>query len=70
MMLRYNRKINEKVGLRVQLNVQNLFNWQDARLVKVGTDSQGILGDQYAPVGVSYALQRPRNFVLTTTLDF
>ncbi len=69
-MLRYQRKLERGMGLTVQLNVQNLLNWQDPRLVKVATDSEGILGPQYAPVGITYTLQRPRNFTFTTTLDF
>ena len=69
-MFRYQRKLPRGVMLRLQLNVQNLPNWQDVRLVKVGTDSEGVLGPQYAPVGVSYTLRRPRNFIFTTTLDF
>jgi hypothetical protein len=69
-MLRYQRKLPRGVMLRLQLNVQNLPNWQDVRLVKVSTDSEGVLGPQYAPVGVSYTLRRPRNVIFTTTLDF
>jgi hypothetical protein len=69
-MLRYQRKLERGMGLTVQLNVQNLLNWQDPRLVKVATDSEGIMGPQYAPVGITYTLQRPRNFTFTTTLDF
>lgn len=69
-MLRYQRRLLRGPTVRVQLNVQNVFNWQDVRLVKVGTDSEAVLGPQYAPVGISYALRRPRNFLLTTTLDF
>ena len=69
-MLKYQRKLERGMGLTVQLNVQNLWNWQDPRLVKVATDSEGIMGPQYAPVGITYTLQRPRNFMLTSTLDF
>ena len=69
-MLRYQHRLRRGPTVRVQLNVQNLFNWQDVRLVKVGTDTEAVLGPQYAPVGISYALRRPRNFILTTTLDF
>jgi hypothetical protein len=59
-MLRYQRKLERGMGLTVQLNIQNLLNWQDPRLVKVATDSEGILGPQYSPVGITYTLQRPR----------
>jgi len=69
-MIRYQMKLKRGTRLRLQVNVQNLFNWQDVRLVKVATDTEGVLGPQYAPADVTYTLQRPRNYVFTTTLDF
>ncbi len=69
-MIRYQRKLPHGTRLRLQVNVQNLFNWQDVRLVKVATDSEGILGPKYAPVALNYTLRRPRNVMFTTTLDF
>lgn len=69
-MVRFQRRLKSGTNLTLQLNVQNLLNWQDARLVKVATDSEAILGPQYAPVGTTYTLQRPRNIMFTTTLDF
>ncbi|MBM3843432.1 MAG: hypothetical protein FJ397_09265 [Verrucomicrobia bacterium] len=69
-MLRYQHRLRRGPTVRVQLNVQNLLDAQDVRLVKVGTDTEAVLGPPYAPVGISYALRRPRNFILTTTLDF
>lgn len=69
-MLRYQLRLPRGPAVRIQLNVQNPLNWRDVRLVKVGTDTEAVLGTQYAPVGISYALRRPRNFILTTTLDF
>jgi hypothetical protein len=69
-MVSYQRRVFKNVGLRVQLNIQNLPNWQAPRLVKSDVDSMGVYGSTTTIVPVLWELRRPRNFVLTTTFDF
>jgi hypothetical protein len=69
-MLSYQRRIFQNINLRVQLNVQNLPNWQEPRLVKSDYDTTGLYGTANAIVPVLWELRRPRNFVLSTTFDF
>jgi outer membrane receptor for monomeric catechols len=69
-MVSYQRRVFKNINLRVQLNVQNLPNWQDARLVKSDSDTLGVYGTTSAYVPVLWELRRPRNFVLTSTFEF
>jgi iron complex outermembrane recepter protein len=69
-MLAYERRLRDRIGLRVQLNVENLFNWTAPRLVGGDYDTEGVLGPTNAFVPVRWELRRPRNFILTTTLTF
>lgn len=69
-MLSYERRVLNNIAWRLQLNVQNLPNWQESRLVKSDYDTQGIYGPSDAIVPVLWELRRPRNFVLTSTFTF
>lgn len=69
-MVSWQRRISKAVNLRIQLNVQNLPNWREARLVKMDSDTMGLYGDTSAYVPVLWEMRRPRNFILTTTFDF
>ena len=69
-MVAHTRRIFGKVNLRLQLNVQNLPNWQEPQLVRVGYDTNAIYGTTNALVGTNYQLRRPRNFILTSTFEF
>ena len=69
-MLSYQRRISNKMNFRAQLNIQNLPNWQDPRLVKSDYDTFGYKGAVNTIVPVLWELRRPRNFVLTTTFEF
>ncbi len=67
----YRRPIwDNKASLRVQLNVQNLFNETDPRVVSARYDTLGVRGavNEFVPVG--WELRRPRNLILTTTIEF
>jgi iron complex outermembrane recepter protein len=71
MLVGYRRPIwDNKANLRVQLNVQNLFNETEARKVSAGYDTRGVYGvvNDFVPIG--WELRRPRNVVLTTTIEF
>jgi hypothetical protein len=71
MLVSYRTKIwNDKANLRVQLNVQNLFNEQAPRLVSARYDTRGVVGNVNELVGVGWELRRPRNFILTSTIEF
>ena len=70
-MLSYQRRLfQQKIGLRVQLNVDNVFNFNKARIVQADYDTNGLYGVAYAIQGVRWEMRRPRNFVLTTAFDF
>lgn len=69
-MVSHTRRIFGKVNLRLQLNIQNLPNWQEPQLVRVGYDTNAIYGTTNALVGTNYQLRRPRNFILTSTFEF
>jgi hypothetical protein len=69
-MLSYQCRILKNVNMRIQLNVENLFNWNDARLVGVDYDTQGVYGETDALVAIRWELRRPRNYVLTAKFDF
>jgi hypothetical protein len=69
-MVAYERRVLGSVQLRVQLNVQNLPNWQESRLVKSDYDTNGVYGATSAIVPVLWEMRRPRNFVLTSTFNF
>ena len=71
MLLAYRTNIwDDKARLRVQLNVQNLFNETDPRLVSARYDTRGVLGTVNNLVGVGWEMRRPRNVILTTTIEF
>jgi hypothetical protein len=69
-MLSYTRAVRAGMNLRLQLNLQNLFDWDDVRPVGVGTDTDGIMGVKYASVVNLYEIRRPRNLIFSATLDF
>ena len=69
-MLAHERRILGRVNLRLQLNIQNLPNWQEPRLVKSDYDTTGIYGSANAIVPVLWEMRRPRNFVFTSTFGF
>ncbi|MEO6245006.1 MAG: TonB-dependent receptor plug domain-containing protein [Opitutaceae bacterium] len=69
-MVSYQCRLSGRFNLRVQLNVQNLPDWQSPRLVKSDYDSQGTYGPSTNVVPVLWELRRPRNFILTTALEF
>jgi hypothetical protein len=57
-------------SLRLQLNVENPLDWDDARVVATDYDSQGYYGSTDAIIPIRYELRRPRNFTLTATYTF
>jgi hypothetical protein len=69
-MLAHERRILRDVTLRLQLNVENLFDWSKARLVSSDYDSEGIVGPVNAIAPIRWELRRPRNFILTATFGF
>lgn len=69
-MLAYQRRILQRVNLRVQLNIDNLLDADKPLLKSVGTDSGGVFGTQYAFVPLRWEMRRPRNFKLSATFDF
>jgi len=69
-MLAYQRRVFTTINLRVQLNIQNLPNWQTPRLVRADYDTQAIYGTPNEVVPILWELRRPRNYVLTATFDF
>jgi hypothetical protein len=69
-MLAHERKILRHVNLRLQLNVENLFDWSRARLVSSDYDTEGVVGATNSLVPIRWELRRPRNFVLTATFGF
>ena len=66
----YQWKISPRFTTRIQLNVENLFDYDKLLLRAVGTDSAGVYGAQYAYVPLRWELRRPRNYRLSVTLDF
>lgn len=70
-LLAYQRRIlSNRVGLRVQLNIENLLDADQPLLKSVGTDSGGVYGPAYAYVPLRWEIRRPRNFKLSATFDF
>ena len=70
-LLAYQRRIlSNRVGLRVQLNIENLLDAEKPLLKSVGTDSGGVYGSQFAYVPLRWEFRRPRNFKLSATFDF
>ncbi len=69
-MLAYQRRVFDNINLRVQLNIQNLPNWQTPRLVRADYDTQAIYGTTNEIVPILWELRRPRNYVLSATFDF
>lgn len=69
-MLAYERRVFNNIAWRIQLNVQNLPNWRDPRLVKSDYDTNGIYGTSDVIVPVLWEVRRPRNFILTSTFTF
>ena len=66
----YQWKISSRFSSRLQLNVENLFDFDQLLLRGVGTDSNAVLGPQYAYVPLRWEMRRPRNFKLSATFDF
>jgi iron complex outermembrane recepter protein len=69
-MIAYKWRLMKKVNARLQLNIENLLDYDEPLLRGVGTDSNGVFGTQYAQVPLRYELRRPRNFRLSATFDF
>ncbi len=69
-MLAHERRILRNVNLRLQLNVENLFDWSRARLVSSDYDTEGVVGATNSLVPIRWELRRPRNFILTATFGF
>lgn len=69
-MVSHTRRIFGNVNLRLQLNIQNLPNWQTPQLVRTGYDTNAIYGTTNAIVPITWQLRRPRNFILTSTFEF
>ncbi len=69
-MLGYSRKLTQKIDVRIQLNVDNLFNFQDPQPVQGGEPT----GPSTLPLkdGVAYAvsLPVPRRFAVTVSFGF
>lgn len=68
-LLAYERRVFAKSKLRVQLNVTNLFNFNAVRAVSADYDTNGVLGSVNSETSYRWELRRPRNYVLTTTID-
>ena len=56
--------------LKLQLNIDNPFNWDDPRVVASEYDSQGYYGTVDSIVPIRYELRRPRNVTLTASYTF
>lgn len=69
-LLAYERRVFTKYNLRVQLNANNLFNLNSVRAVSADYDTNGVLGSVNSYTTYRWELRRPRNLVLTTTIDF
>jgi hypothetical protein len=69
-MIAHERRILRDVTLRLQLNVENLFDWSRARLVSRDYDTEGIVGPVNTLVPLRWELRRPRNFILTATFTY
>ena len=69
-MLAYERRVFTNIQWRLQLNIQNLPDWQTPRLVKSDYDTNGLYGTSDVIVPVLWEIRRPRNFVLTSTFTF
>jgi iron complex outermembrane recepter protein len=69
-MVSYRRKLTEKIDMRVQLNVQNLPNFQDPVIVKMAYDTNAYNGTPNEIIPVIWELRRPRKYVLTTSFEF
>ncbi len=69
-MLAHERRILRDINLRLQLNVENLFDWSKARLVSSDYDTEGVVGTTNSLVPIRWELRRPRNFILTATFGF
>ena len=57
-------------SLKLQLNIDNPLDWDDARVVTADYDSQGYYGTVDSIVPIRYELRRPRNFTLTASYTF
>jgi len=66
----YQWRISRRLTSRIQLNVENLFDYDKLLLRAVGTDTNGVFGEQYAYVPLRWEMRRPRNFKLSVALDF
>ena len=69
-MIAHRRRIFKNVTWRLQLNIENLFDWQKARVVGVDSDTESVYGAANTLVPIRWELRRPRNFVLTSTFEF
>ncbi len=69
-MISYRRRVFKDMNMRVQLNIQNLPDWQSPRLVKSDYDTMGLYGTVNQIVPILWEVRRPRNFILTTAFDF
>jgi outer membrane receptor protein involved in Fe transport len=70
MMISRQFRLSRGTRMKLQLNVQNLFNWNAARLVGADYDSQGYYGTVDAIVPIRYELRRPREVALSATFTF
>lgn len=69
-MIAQQRRILQKVNLRLQLNIENLLNQREPLLRGVGMDSLGVYGPAYATVPLRWEMRRPRNVRFTATFEF
>lgn len=69
-MTSYQWKISKRLSTRLQLNVENLFDYDKLLLRAVGPETAGIFGPQYAYGPLRWELRRPRKFRLSATFDF
>ena len=75
-MISYGRKLNDRFHLRLQLNIDNLFDLQDPQPV-AGAEPTGVqrqtfedLGLLYQGVAYTIYLPVPRTYRLSATLSF
>jgi iron complex outermembrane recepter protein len=69
-MIAYKCRFLQKANLRLQLNIDNLFDYDQPLLRSFGTDSLAVYGPQYELVPVRWEMRRPRNYKVSATFDF
>ena len=69
-MLAYQRRLWSGTNLRLQLNIDNPFDWSQPRLVFADYDTQALLGPKDAVQPLRWELRRPRNYTLSATFSF